>query len=230
MNRSTRTARSDGEQTRVRLLEAAGKLFAAGGYAETTGKAIAAEAEVDLASINYHFGGRSGLYQAVLVEAHRRLVTLLDLQKIAASDLPATAKFRSVIETLVAGSAEGAWHTRVLARELLAPSSHLQVLFREEVAPKFAVVKGIISELTGIPETDPALLRCMVSVAAPCAMLLLVAPNMPGPFEEVLHAQRRTLAADLHAFLLGGLQALSHAYAGSPARKKPTKRTPRPHG
>lgn len=213
-------ARSDGDQTRLRLLEAGGELFAASGYAETTGKAIAAQADVDLASINYHFGGRAGLYQAVLVEAHRRLVTLADLQQIAGTDLPATAKFRSVIEALAAGSAEGeAWHTRVLARELLAPSSHVQVLFREEVAPKFAVVKRIISELTGIPEEDPALLRCMLSVAAPCAMLLVVGPNMPGPFGEVLHSQRPALAADLYAFLLGGLQALSRAYREAGASK-----------
>ena len=72
MNKPARGLRSDGEATRTRILEAAGELFATTGYAETSNKAIAAHAQVDLASINYHFGNRSDLYQAVLTEADRK--------------------------------------------------------------------------------------------------------------------------------------------------------------
>src|SRR3954469_24947558 len=102
----TRTAparrqRADGTGTRDRILECAGELFAATGYAETTAKAIAAAARVDLASINYHFGSRTGLYQAVLVEAHRRLITLELLERLERADAPATAKFERLIEVLV---------------------------------------------------------------------------------------------------------------------------------
>ncbi len=64
MNKTPRALRTDGEATYNRILETAGKLFATSGFAETSSKAIAAKAEVDLASINYHFGSRSGLYQA----------------------------------------------------------------------------------------------------------------------------------------------------------------------
>ena len=45
MSKARRAVRTDGEATRNRILEAAGELFAAGGYAETTSKAIAARAE-----------------------------------------------------------------------------------------------------------------------------------------------------------------------------------------
>jgi AcrR family transcriptional regulator len=210
MPRPARAPRIDGALTRIRLVEAGGELVAAHGFAAMTGKAIAEAAGVDLASINYHFGSRNGLYQAVLVEAHRRLITLPDLQRISASGRPGADKLRQVVEMLVAGSGEGqGWHTRVLARELLAPSPHLQVLFQEEVQPKFAVMRQIVGEITGIPEDDPALLRCLVNVAAPCAMLLVIGPSMPGPFQDVLHGSRQALVRDLQAFLLGGLRALS---------------------
>lgn len=63
---ASREARKDGEATRLRILEAAGELCATLGFGETSNKAVAAKAEVDLASINYHFGSRNGLYQAVL--------------------------------------------------------------------------------------------------------------------------------------------------------------------
>jgi TetR/AcrR family transcriptional regulator, regulator of cefoperazone and chloramphenicol sensitivity len=66
VDKGHRSLRADGEATRAKILESAGRLFAAQGYAEATSKEIAADADVDLASINYHFGSRSGLYLTVL--------------------------------------------------------------------------------------------------------------------------------------------------------------------
>jgi AcrR family transcriptional regulator len=48
--------------TRERILKAAERLFADRGYEETTIRAIVAKARVNQASINYHFGGKDGLY------------------------------------------------------------------------------------------------------------------------------------------------------------------------
>ena len=123
MKKAARAPRPDGEATRARILEAAGELFAAHGYAEAASKAIAARAEVDLASINYHFGSRSGLYQAVLAEAHRRLMDVADLQRLAQSRLAATDKLRAVIGHLVGNALSGAenWHISVLTAEILRP-------------------------------------------------------------------------------------------------------------
>ena len=59
--------RTDGQATRERILEAAGELIGANGYAQTTAKAVADRAEVGVSLINYHFGGREGLYRAVLI-------------------------------------------------------------------------------------------------------------------------------------------------------------------
>ena len=155
----------DGEATRARILEAAGELFAAHGYAEAASKAIAARAEVDLASINYHFGSRSGLYQAVLAEAHRRLMDVADLQRLAQSRLAATDKLRAVIGHLVGNALSGAenWHISVLTAEILAPSSHIQVLFESEIPRKIAVVMAIASDISGIPRTIP---RCNAACSA----------------------------------------------------------------
>lgn len=213
MGKSRRTPRADGALTRTRILEAAGQLFAAAGYAETTSKAIAAEACVDLASVNYHFGSRSGLYQAVLAEAHRRFVSLSDLSALADSDLSPSDKLGRLIEGLVERSVtiEG-WHARVLARELLSPSSHLQALIADEVLPKLSVLKRILSDITAIPVNDPALLRCIVSVGAPCLMLLVVGHNVPGPLQDVLHMPGPVLVRHLHEFAMAGLAAISHQY------------------
>ncbi|MBS0397934.1 MAG: TetR/AcrR family transcriptional regulator, partial [Proteobacteria bacterium] len=87
MNKPARGLRADGKITRTRILEAAGELFATTGYAETSNKAIAAQAQVDLASINYHFGNRSGLYQAVLAESYGQVLGLANLKQLVGSEL-----------------------------------------------------------------------------------------------------------------------------------------------
>ena len=54
--------------TRERLLEAAENLFAEYGYTETSLRMISQAADVNIASANYHFGGKEGLWKAVMMK------------------------------------------------------------------------------------------------------------------------------------------------------------------
>lgn len=228
MTQPRRSTRTDGELTRTRILEAAGPLFATTGYAETTSKAIAAAAGVDLASINYHFGSRRGLYQAVLVEAHRRVISFDDLQQIVESALAPSEKLRWCIDRLTEATiGNDGWHARLFAREFLAPSSNLEVLYKEDLEPKFAFIRRVIGEITGIPEKDPALLRCMISTVAPCLMLLVAGNGgLPGPPQQVLRMPRQELTSHLHRFAFAGLEAIGREYAEGMKKghKSPAKR------
>lgn len=215
-----RGPRTDGEATRARLLEAAGQLFSQQGFAETTSKAVAQLAAADLASINYHFGSRNGLYQAVLLEAHRQLLDLDDLQRIAGSALNPEQRLYELLAGLVQRAQQPeAWAPRVLARELLAPSSHLQVLMEEAVPAKMMAVAQILSEISGIPATEPALLRCLLTVAAPCMMLIVIGRDVPGPLQAVAQGPSQPLLAHLHRFAIAGLQAVGEDYRNKPAAR-----------
>ena len=212
-----RPRRADGEATRWRILEEAGKLIAVSGFAETSSKSIAQKAGVDLASINYHFGSRAGLYQAVLAEAHSRLISMKVLTEVGASGLPARDKLRKVIESMVkSATSRQSWHTRVLGRELLSPSSHLAVLQTMEVLPKVQVVLTILSEITGLAPDDPALSRCLISVGAPCAMLLVVGRHATIFSDIVTATPKEILVEHLYHFALGGLEAIARKRSGHP--------------
>ncbi|WP_035881670.1 TetR/AcrR family transcriptional regulator [Cupriavidus metallidurans] len=210
MSKAPRGTRADGEATRARILEAAGELFAAAGYATTTSKAIAARAGVDQASINYHFGSRSRLYQAVVAEGHRYFVSVDDLRALAESKLSSSQKLWMLLDLLVQGATSGCrgWHLKVLAQELLAPSPHRQTILQDVALPKLSFIKAIISEIAAIPEDDPALMRCILSVLAPSAMLLLNSVGAPGPLATVLTMPREALTRHLHIYALGGLEAI----------------------
>ncbi|MHB1378998.1 MAG: TetR/AcrR family transcriptional regulator, partial [Desulfurivibrionaceae bacterium] len=53
-----RKQRSDGQETRQNLLAAAGEIFAAKGFRETTIAEICKQAEANTAAVSYHFGSK----------------------------------------------------------------------------------------------------------------------------------------------------------------------------
>lgn len=215
MKKAVRSQRTDGGATYNRILDVAGELFASIGFAETTNKMIAAKAEVDLASINYHFGSRNGLYQAVLIEAHRRLISVEDLGRLVSTRRSGRIKLRLLIEMLVENAtADQGWHARVLSREILSPSSHLETLKKNEIPAKLPFVLTIVSEITKIPASDPAVFRCLISVLAPCAMLLVFGRNMSPFGDQIRHMPREDLVEHLYSFAIGGLDAIGDRRSG----------------
>lgn len=59
------TSRTSHKTTHERIIAAAETLFAERGFAETSLRTITTRAEVNLASVNYHFGSKKALIQAV---------------------------------------------------------------------------------------------------------------------------------------------------------------------
>src|SRR5689334_21722153 len=58
-----------GSDARQRILAAARSRFAVHGYGRTTMRAVAADAEVDVALVSYHFGSKQGLFAEAMALA-----------------------------------------------------------------------------------------------------------------------------------------------------------------
>jgi TetR/AcrR family transcriptional regulator, regulator of cefoperazone and chloramphenicol sensitivity len=56
-----------GERARARLIGEASRIFAEKGYAKASTREICLAAGLNVAAIHYHFGGKDGLYRAVLM-------------------------------------------------------------------------------------------------------------------------------------------------------------------
>lgn len=67
-----RAARSDGIATRAKVLDAAAELFARDGYEGASLRGIAAEAEIDIATLKYHFGDKDALFAAVYRDGYEQ--------------------------------------------------------------------------------------------------------------------------------------------------------------
>src|SRR3982750_4118509 len=75
--------------TKARMLDAAEALFMEHGFEATSLRSITAAAGVNLAAVNYHFGSKEELFQAVLTRRldpmnHARLSLLTRLEAAAA--------------------------------------------------------------------------------------------------------------------------------------------------
>src|ERR1700744_4327893 len=94
-------ATSTGAKVRARLLEAAGEIFARKGFECATSREICLCAGVNLAAVNYHFGGVESLYVAALHEAHDRTTWVDKVNLEGFAGLPAKEKLKAVLRHLV---------------------------------------------------------------------------------------------------------------------------------
>ncbi|MBK8182266.1 MAG: TetR/AcrR family transcriptional regulator [Candidatus Competibacteraceae bacterium] len=210
-----RMPRQDGDATRQHILETAGRLYAEKGYARVTSKEICASAKVNMASVNYHFGGKEGLYETVLVEAHRQIFSLEDLEKLARVGDDPRAQLRTVLTHLLDMSARPAWGLKVILREIMMPSPLLPALVERATLPKSQVMRELIQKIVRQPPDHSLVQRGVLFSVLP-GFVLLLAPKavIDRLFPDSGAANPVSLADDLARFVLAGLDGL----AGDPAQ------------
>lgn len=212
-----RTPRSDGAETRAQILEAAGKLFAAKGYARTTSKEICESAGTNIAAVNYHFGDKDGLYAEVLEQAHAQLVQLSDLEAIQRSALSHEDTLHALIRLFFQGSSRSkqSWGLSVLVQELLAPSDRLLGLIQSAILPKMRVLRLLVSEILELPPDHPAVQRGLALIVSPCVMMTIAPQDMLKHAMPELDAQPERVVSDMVCYAIAGLKALKERYKSS---------------
>lgn len=93
------TPDSGATDTKTRILDAAGRLFAEKGLEGVSLRAVTAEAGVNLAAVNYHFGSK----EALLRELVRRFFAAVNEAQVRALDaLPADATVKELVTAYAA--------------------------------------------------------------------------------------------------------------------------------
>lgn len=200
---------SDG--ARERLLDAATRLFATVGYETATVRDIVGAAGTNLNAINYYFGGKRGLYQAVMLrELERARSFTAELPRSAADD-PLERRLESVVlRILTLFVSQHSQLPRLAALEVVKPSAALdeiwpamQVGEREELR---IVVAGVLGD-TAPPEAIDEGVRV---VYAQCVYFMFMGELLLRAGSPVFSsaAAVRRLASRITVFSLGGLRAL----------------------
>ncbi len=149
-------------ETRERVLEVAERLFAERGLDAVSIRDIIAAAGANLGAINYHFGTKDRLIEAVferrLIPSTQERLRALETVEKAAGDRPPKletvleAIFRSVVEETMDPKRGGATFGKLMARCLVDPNPVMERVMQSHFS-------------TMVKRFDAAILRAMPSLA-----------------------------------------------------------------
>ncbi len=182
--------------TRQRLLEAAGEVFADHGFQNATVREICRRAGANIAAVNYHFRDKERLYGEVLAWSGRVALERYPLAGGLTPEAPPEDRLRAYIVNFLdrlLDPGRPAWHGKLMSREMVEPTRALDDLAEHFVRPQFRRLQEIVAELLklehpsgGLPAEERAaaggappadvVRRCCFSVVSQCLFLKLCRP------------------------------------------------------
>ena len=161
--------------TAQRLLDAAAHEFARHGYVATRIRDIVDAAGANLAAVNYHFGGKEGLYQATLAQLARaaRDDDAVDSPELRA--MPPEDQLRAFARVMLMrylGAGPVSPLSRMIAPELLAPTPAIGQILTAVSGPQWARLAEIVRAILGPLASEDDVTLASFSAASQWAFLL----------------------------------------------------------
>jgi AcrR family transcriptional regulator len=142
----------DDSATATRLLEAAAHEFARHGFVATRVREIVEAAGANLAAVNYHFGGKDGLYQATLAHLARRDRDESPFDSPALRAMPPEDQLRAFARVMLMrymGTALPSPLSRIVAYELLDPTPGFAQIVEGLSRPQWERLLEIVRAILG---------------------------------------------------------------------------------
>jgi AcrR family transcriptional regulator len=218
--------------TRDRILDTAEEVFMALGYEGASMRLITGDAGVNLAAVNYHFGGKEALFHAVL---RRRLdglnqerLRVLDELEIKANGAPLKASqivdafFGTLLRMANKHGKGGQTFLRLIGRTQTEPGEFIRTVLAEEFADVLERYKqALFRALPDVPKEEIVwrfhfmLGATSYAIAGTDTLRLVTDWETGEPDNDI-----EQLLPRLMSFLLGGLRAP----LPEPSRKTPPQR------
>lgn len=143
--------------TRECILDVCERLFAEKGVRETSLRAITGAAGVNIASVNYHFGSKKGLVEAVLKrrldplnsERIRRLEYIRKEAELKGTRPSVREIMRAIFEPILLFK-ENTEHSenflRFIARSMTDPDETVKTIFLREIRPVFELMFELLKK------------------------------------------------------------------------------------
>lgn len=165
--------------TSQRLLEAATEVFAEHGYRNARIRDICKRAQANVAAVNYHYRDKEQLYRAVIENAFFSLSdddpiprSVID-QGIVEQQLYVFV--RSLLGQLLT-EGQSAVYARLVARELVDPTSALEKVIDQGIAPQIELLCTMIRSHVGQNCSEQAVRRTATSILGQCLFYYFARP------------------------------------------------------
>ena len=213
-------------ETRQRLLDAAGEVFAERGFRAATTREICAAAGANIAAINYHFGDKEHLYEEVLRHAHSYAAEHYPLAD-EADRTPAPSQrlqnFVSWYLTRVLGEGRPAWQGKLLVRAMQEPTPSFDALAQSEFRPLNEALESLCRKIMGAEATAGEARLAARSVMGQCFLYSYIKPVFALLYPEERYGPEdiRRLARLITEFSLGGMARLVAGRDGATTSDNP---------
>ncbi len=161
------SAHSEDLETRDRLLEAAGEVFAERGFRTATIRDICEKARANVAAVHYHFGDKEELYTAVLKHWAEVALQKYPPHLGLPADAPIEDRLRAFIRSAMFrmhDKGRPAWHGKVMAREMVEPTAALDNLVAEVIRPLYSRLTALVREILGVDAETGSVQLCVNSI------------------------------------------------------------------
>jgi AcrR family transcriptional regulator len=199
--------------TRMRLADAAGEIFAREGYHKATIRKICRKAGTNPAAVHYHFGSKEELYAYVL--KHTLSVAIekyppdLGVKQGAGPEERLYSFVRSFLYRIF-DEGQPAWHGRLMARELNEPTAAFDQMMEEAIRPLHNRLKAIVTELIGGSSDEQRLRMCTISVIGQCLFFYHSWPCIERLYRwKIVRSDLEGMARHITRFSLSALTALA---------------------
>ncbi|MES2499288.1 MAG: CerR family C-terminal domain-containing protein [Pseudomonadota bacterium] len=159
--------RADGEESRKRIVLAGLQLFAEHGYARTSTRQIAKQAQVNISAIAYYFGDKAGLYRVVFTEscgtADDDIAVLTDANLTLEQAL--SGLFQAFIAPLKLGNV-AKLRVRLHMREMVEPTGIWEEEIDNGIAPYHQALISLLQKHLGVAKVDADLHRLALCIVA----------------------------------------------------------------
>lgn len=207
MRKQTARIRGDGEKTREALIEAAGELAAERGWANVAARDVCDLAGVNCASVNYWFGGRDQLYEAVLSRIPDTIFSQeLEIEMVQYETAEEALRY-FVTHHLMHSEDKRSWPMRVWAREVTAtPSANFLAMARKIGVVRIKALQQFFADYLGIEDyRDTRVGAAFITTMSAVLIHMLIAPELrniviPG-FEKEPEKMRELIVRQVMAGL-----------------------------
>jgi AcrR family transcriptional regulator len=202
-------------ETRQRLLVAAGEVFAEQGFYNTTVRDICQRAGVNIAAINYYFGSKEDLYEAVCNYSLDLYVNkyppTLGLRENATAQERLHTFIRSFLFSML-DKGQLSWHEKLATREMSNPTKVLDSMVETTIKPRNKLLFSIVRDLMGKGTQEDLIRQCCFSIISQCLHYRYAQPVILrlDPKQKFDTDGIEKLAHHITRFSLCALQQLRH--------------------
>jgi TetR/AcrR family transcriptional regulator, regulator of cefoperazone and chloramphenicol sensitivity len=161
--------RIDGQETRNRLLLAAGEVFAMKGFRDTTNADICEKAQTNTAAVNYHFGSKENLYVEAWKYSFERSIEKYPPDGGVSPEAAIKERLYGRILSFMHRIADPETHdVEIMHKEMANPTGLLTEAIEKIIEPTERDFRSIFQELLGEGASKQQVIFCQMSVMGQC--------------------------------------------------------------